>query len=171
MTEQLPDVDSTGATVERLLDALATNAGPAAARYGEQLVRALIELYGVGLARMVELADPQALSRFAADRAVAGLLILHDLHPEGTEQRVREALQRLRPYLGRHGGEVELLGVTGTVARVRIGGGCPSSTTALQEAIERAVAAAAPEVDEVVVEAPTRPSELPLLQIQTGVPR
>lgn len=171
MAEPVPDVDRTGARVERLLDELAEAGGPAAARYGEQLVQALVELYGAGLARMVELAGPELVARFAADRVVAGLLLLHDLHPQDTGERVRAALAKVRPFLGQQAGQLELLSVDATTVRLRFAGGCPSSAEAVRQAVERAVGELAPEVERVVVETPARPTEPPLLQIQTGAPR
>ena len=77
----------------------------------------LSELYGGGLARMMEIvrkgrsADTEKLfDRFAADDLVASLLLLHDLHPEDTESRILRALERVRPYLGSHGGDVRCSG-------------------------------------------------------------
>ena len=74
-------------------------------------MRLVVELYGAGLERTVELAGPEALDRFVGDELVASLLVLHDLHPKDTETRVVEALDQVRPYLGSHAGGVELLGV------------------------------------------------------------
>ena len=81
------------------------------------LVHLLVEVYGAGLGRIIELivADDHAgrklLDRLVADELVASLLVLHDLHPSNTETRVREALEHVRPYLGSHAGDVEFLGI------------------------------------------------------------
>ena len=88
-------------------------------------VQAIVELYGEALARFLAGADP------ATDELLSHLLLVHDLHPVDVETRVRRALDDVRPYLGSHGGDVELLGVADGVARVRLGGtcdGCPSSS-------------------------------------------
>ena len=76
------------------------------------------------------------------------------------EERVRDALEGVRPYLGSHGGDVELLGVEDGVARVRMQGsceGCPASAMTLKLAIEDAVLKAAPDVDRVEAEGATEP--------------
>ncbi|MDQ3906545.1 MAG: NifU family protein, partial [Actinomycetota bacterium] len=88
--------------------------------------------------------------------AVAGLLVLHDLHPQSTEERVLAALDRVRPYLGSHAGDVEYLGLDddGTV-RLRLAGscdGCPSSALTVKMAIEKGIEDVAPEVTKVEVE-------------------
>ena len=99
-----------------------------------ELVQALVDLYGEGLARIVAY-DPACIAGVADDELVSHLLLLHGLHPVPLEQRVRGALDDVRPYLEQHGGDVELLGVEGGIARLRLEGscnGCPSSTATLE---------------------------------------
>ena len=74
------------------------------------------DLYGAGLARVVDLAaarDPELVAAFVADELVASLLVAHGLHPETVERRVEGALASVRPLLAAHGGDVELLAVEG----------------------------------------------------------
>ncbi len=86
---------------------------------------------------------------------------MHGLHPYPVETRVEAALARVRPYLGSHGGDVELLGVDEAgVVRLRLLGscdGCPSSAVTLQLAVEGAVEDAAPEIRGIEVETPRKP--------------
>jgi Fe-S cluster biogenesis protein NfuA len=80
---------------------------------------------------------------------------------------VRQALDDVRPYLGSHGGDVELLGIDDGVARLRLGGtcnGCPSSTVTLRSAIEEAVMRAAPELERIHAEGVAEPQSA-LVQI------
>ena len=144
-----------GARVERLLADLATTADPAVAAKAEELARSLVELYGAGVQRMVEIvaAQPQGedvLAAFTADDFVASLLILHDLHPIAVEDRVQVALDGVRPYLGSHAGGVDFLGIDAAgVAQLSLQGscdGCPSSLVTVKLAIERAIMDAAPEL-------------------------
>jgi Fe-S cluster biogenesis protein NfuA/nitrite reductase/ring-hydroxylating ferredoxin subunit len=65
-------------------------------------------------------------------------------------------LERVRPYLGSHSGDVEYLGLDpdGTV-RLRLAGscdGCPSSALTVKMAIEKGIEDVAPEVTKVEVE-------------------
>jgi Fe-S cluster biogenesis protein NfuA len=131
------------ARVEELLGAIEENPDAVAA------VQALVELYGEGLRRVV------AGASLEDDELLSHLLLVHGLHPVAVETRVAQALDSVRPYLGSHGGDVELIGVEGGVARVRLTGtcnGCPSSTATLSHAIEEAIARAAPELDGVEAE-------------------
>ncbi len=161
-----PDIQAVGERVEALLAEFASTSDPATAGRAEELVGLLVDFYGAGLARILELLDEQAVTPLLADKMVAGLLVLHDLHPQSTEERVLAALERVRPYLGSHAGDVEYLGLDddGTV-RLRLAGscdGCPSSALTVKMAIEKGIEDVAPEVTKVEVEgvAPDPASQL-----------
>src|SRR4030095_13653441 len=100
----------------------------------EELTGAVVQMYGMGLERIVELLDDDARGRLAEDDVVAGLLMIHDLYPVPLEERVAQALDTVRPYMESHGGNVELLGIEDSVARLRLEGsgqGCaPAAATA-----------------------------------------
>lgn len=143
-----------GTEIETILADLEASAPEGVAAKAEQLVALLMELYGSGLSRMVEIsrevdAGGELVKHFAGDALVGSLLVLHDLHPDDTETRVVAALDQVRPYLGSHAGGVQLLGVVDGVARLRLEGscdGCPSSLVTVKMAIEQAIEKAAPEV-------------------------
>nr|WP_055509171.1 hypothetical protein [Nonomuraea pusilla] len=107
-----------------------------------ELAGALLGLYGEALARIVDAVGEEVADRLAADDLVGNLLLLHDLHPVGTRERVEAALR---------GSGAELLSLEGGVARVRVaGGGCGCSAAS----VERAVYDAAPEVERVEIARP-----------------
>ncbi|MET8849866.1 NifU family protein [Amycolatopsis sp. NPDC004625] len=164
----MSDVDRVGERIEQLLGEF----DGADAELAEDLVHTLIEFYGAGLARIVELVGEPLLDRLAEDDHVRGLLVLHDLHPRSTHERVTEALDKVRPYLGSHAGDVEFVGIEDGVLRLRLQGscdGCPSSTVTAKYAIERMVREVAPEISDVVVEGVvpegTGPGGRPLLPL------
>ncbi|MEU6414782.1 NifU family protein [Microbispora sp. NPDC046933] len=156
------DVAASGERIERLLGMLMD---AEARTMAEDLVRELVGLYGAGLERVMaivtETGAAGALRGLVEDPLVAGLLVLHDLHPLTTAERVRAALDG-HPY----GHGAELLGVEGGVVRLRLKGacGCPSSRITVTESIERAIARVAPEVARVDIESPVRDA-VTLLQI------
>ena len=161
----LDHLSETGERIDSLLSALGT-AGPVAQQRGEDLVALVTNLYGAGLERLLEVLadagrlDAVALDALAADELVSGLLLVHGLHPYDVATRVAAALDSVRPYLGSHGGDVELLGIDDIgVVTLRFLGtcdSCPSSTVTLQLAVEGAIQAAAPEVTAIQVEAGAR---------------
>src|SRR4051794_37208281 len=86
----------------------------------EELVATMLELYGEGLERIVRALDaaPEVRDTLARDGVVASLFLIHDLHPVPLAERVEAALESVRPYLGSHGGGVELAGLEDGVAHL-----------------------------------------------------
>jgi Fe-S cluster biogenesis protein NfuA len=167
------------ARVEELLAELESLPDETARETAIGALRALLDLYGDGLERIVEAIaerdDGTLAAAFADDELIAHLLLLHGLHPVPVADRVRDALQSVLPYLESHGGNAQLLGVEDGVARLRLEGscsGCPSSTMTLKLAIERAIFKAAPEIEEVRAEGAAPPPSVPagLIQLEMVEP-
>jgi Fe-S cluster biogenesis protein NfuA len=159
------------ARVEGLLEDLDRLADGPARDIATELVGALLDLYGDGLARIVERIaerdDGTLAAELGGDELVSHLLLLHGLHPVPLEERVRGALDEVRPYLETHGGGVELLTIDdeGLVSLELQGScsGCPSSAVTLKHAVEEAIHKAAPDVAGIVsVEA----ERSPLIQLE-----
>jgi Fe-S cluster biogenesis protein NfuA/nitrite reductase/ring-hydroxylating ferredoxin subunit len=158
-----------GDRIQTLLDSCAAS-GAVAYERAQQLVREVVGLYGAGLERMIKLSgDPGMAERLATDDLVASLLLVHGLHPHDVHRRVSDALDRVRPYLGSHGGDVDLIEVTqgpeGAGVLLAFKGSCkscPSSAVTLELAVEDAVRAAAPEISsiEVVAAEPATASKM-----------
>jgi Fe-S cluster biogenesis protein NfuA len=76
--------------------------------------------------------------------------------PTGTlEERVRVAIDEVRPAIRMDGGDVELLRVEGTVVFVRLIGachGCPMAASTLADFVGERVKLYAPEISRVVAE-------------------
>ncbi len=176
-TDTSLDLQAAGERIDALLDASAS-AGVVARERAEELVRLVTDLYGSGIERLLDILheagrlDDEVLAAIASDELVSSLLIVHGLHPYGVEDRVEQALEGVRPYLGSHGGDVELLAVTddGTV-RLRLLGscdGCPSSSVTLKLAVEGAIESAAPEISTIEVETATPSAEQgPLIPVES----
>jgi Fe-S cluster biogenesis protein NfuA/nitrite reductase/ring-hydroxylating ferredoxin subunit len=161
-----------GARIDALL-AAGSAGGVVAQQRAEELVRLVADLYGAGLERMLDLLHQRGVlsddvvDALASDDLVASLLLVHGLHPYPVQTRIERALAGLRPYLGSHGGDVELVEVTGDgVVRLRMLGscdGCPSSSVTLTLAVEGAIEAAAPEITAIEVEEPAAaPAVIPV---------
>jgi Fe-S cluster biogenesis protein NfuA len=144
--------------IQQLLDEVrALSAGPAWERI-EELVQRLLGLQGEGLSRLLAYAracgaDGVFDEHITSDELLSSLLLLHGLHPLPATERVRRALEELRPRLAAHGVRPELLAIEDGVARVRLSGqfdGAP-------EAVRRALEDAAPELARVEIEEPVGP--------------
>ncbi|MFF7725500.1 NifU family protein [Streptomyces sp. NPDC008001] len=137
------------ARADELLGRLEALPGPTA-QAGLESVRALTEVYGEALARVVDAAGPALAGRLADDELVGHLLVLHGLHPEPVERRVARAVDGLRPAVRERGGDLQLVGVEGGIATVRLkAGGCPSTAAGAAAAVRDAVLALAPELSDV----------------------
>ena len=165
------------AAIDELVQQLETAADPAARAASQELVRALMELHGAALERMLSTirrngaAGATIVEQLTREELVASVLLLYDLHPVDLATRVRGALEKNRPYLKSHGGNVELVAIDEGVVRLRMEGschGCPSSAVTLKLAIEAAIHEAAPDVTAILVEGqtesghPTAPELVPL---------
>ena len=172
------DVGALPARIESLLDELAKRGDPAVTERAEELVAAVVTLYGSALERIVALVaqEPgggEILRRLAGEDLVSNLLMLHDLHPDDVDARVQAALDKVRPYLGAHAGGIEFLGVDRDgVAQLRLEGscdGCAGSTATVKNAVERAVLDAAPDVVAISVEGMVEPKPATPGLLQIGM--
>jgi Fe-S cluster biogenesis protein NfuA/nitrite reductase/ring-hydroxylating ferredoxin subunit len=174
--DELVDLRAVGERIEVLLEASASG-GAVHRQRAEEMVGLVTDLYGAGIERILEifdsagLLDDRMVGALVDDELVASLLLVHGLHPYSVDQRVEAALERVRPYLGSHGGDVELLGVDDDgVVRLRLLGscdGCPSSAVTLQLAVEGAVEDAAPEITGIEVETPAKSTAGGLISVDS----
>jgi hypothetical protein len=147
----LQRIDTAMAALDRMGDA---KAGAVA----REFVEAVLDLHGLALAKAITVVqgggDGDALAeRLAADDYVAAALLLHGLHPEEPETRLRKKIASMHPHWGVRGFRVELENVAGSAAKARV---LWSDTVldrfaALRE-IEEALTDAAPDLDEIMLE-------------------
>src|SRR5262245_53855 len=147
--------------IDGLVARIRTSADPELRDAALDLVQTMMEFHSAGIDRMMEIASESGetgwriIEDFGRDELAANMLLLHGLHPVDLETRGREAMQKVRPYLHSHGGNVELIEVAGGVVRLRLIGscnGCPSSSLTLKTAIERAIFEVAPDVTSIECE-------------------
>jgi Fe-S cluster biogenesis protein NfuA/nitrite reductase/ring-hydroxylating ferredoxin subunit len=142
-------------------------AGPSPARdLAEELVSAIVQLYGEGLERIVGALHgageegARIAVTLAEDRLLATLMLIHDLHPVPLADRVQAALDSVRPYMESHGGNVELRSLEDGVARIHLQGSCSdcsASSVTLELAIKQALEDAAPDLVALEVEGQAAP--------------
>lgn len=147
--------------LDALIQEIETFTDPAARSVAEEVVQALLELHGGSIERMLEIvvaagdSGQPIMEEILTDDTTRNLLLLHGLHPVAMEDRVRQALDRVRPYMASHGGYVELRGIEDGVVHLRLEGschGCPSSLLTLQLSIEKEIMDLAPDVAGIEVE-------------------
>ena len=147
--------------VEALIEKIEASTDSELRSSAMELIQTLMDFHSAGIERMMDLtakagaAGYAIFDDFARDDLVAALLVLYGLHPKSIGERVLQAIEKVRPSLSLHEGDVEILGVTNSVVRLRLRGscdGCPSSALTLKNTIEEAIFSAAPDVVSIEVE-------------------
>jgi Fe-S cluster biogenesis protein NfuA len=147
--------------IETLIQEVSAFSDTHARETAEELMQCLLDMYGEGLARILEItthaeaAGFALVKSFARDDLVGSLLLVHDLHPVDLETRVLRSLDEVRPQLKLHGGNVEYVKLEEGVAYLRLEGschGCPSSTITLKQLIEESLYKIAPDLEGLEVE-------------------
>ena len=147
---------SQAAQIGQLLQEVAAFPDPQQRAKTEDLLRNLLDLYGTGLARLLEITAQanvsglQLIETFAQDELVGSLLLLHGLHPVELETRLLQAVGGVRASVQKRGGTIEFERMEDGVAYLRVTGvghGCASA--ALTQLIEEAMYSAAPDLEDV----------------------
>ncbi|GAC1336601.1 MAG: NifU family protein [Myxococcales bacterium] len=157
--------------IESLVAALETTGDPAAQANARELLQAVLELHAQGISRMLEIGGAQLVDACARDELVGSVLLLHDLHPLDLEERVRAAVEKVRPVLVQEGCKVELLAVQEGAVRVfleRQTHGHHTTAPALRARLEEAIWELAPDAESIEIEGSIEaaaPVRLPLVQL------
>ena len=149
------DINAHGERLQKLLAEVEALPYPGARELIQDCMESVLGFYGTGLKRILQVVSedgPEGRKVFRdliRDDVVKGLLLIHDLHPLNLEDRLLEALDKVRPYLKSHGGNVELISLDNDVARLRLQGtcqSCASSSVTLELAIRHAIEQACPDL-------------------------
>jgi Fe-S cluster biogenesis protein NfuA/nitrite reductase/ring-hydroxylating ferredoxin subunit len=165
---QSPEADDLaieGRRIQEIVEKIQTVPDPASRRMLQDCLETMLSFYGHGLSRILQIMDkagPEGAKVRAAllhDAGISGLLLIHGLHPVPLRERLTEALEKVRPYMKSHGGDVELLSLEDDFARLRLQGHCetcPSSTVTLDLAVRSAIEEACPDLAGFEVEGTTQ---------------
>lgn len=160
---QIKDPVAFNEALEALFRKAEAHLDPTVQELALDLSEAVMHLHHEALFRIVVLlrnlpGGADVLDVLRGDQVVGTLLAEHGLLDEpatALEASVVAALDKVRPYMHGHGGDVELLGVENGVARLRLQGachGCASSTLTLKMGVEQILKEAVPELAGIEVE-------------------
>jgi Fe-S cluster biogenesis protein NfuA len=159
MQQQRQEHERRAARIEALLQEVAAFPDLEARAATEELVQTILDMYGGGLARILELVaqaegpDHALTQALARDDLVGALFLLHGLHPLDLKTRLLQALDALQPSLQSRGSTAELIGIENGVARLRLAGSCQGcSAAALKAELEEALYQAVPDLDGLQIE-------------------
>lgn len=137
-----------GERIGRLLEELQGSCGPPTWAKVEELVHRIVQLYGGALQRVLEKV-PNAEAELFADELLSSLFLIHGLHPQSTEERVRIALARVEASLSSRTRSVRLVSATTEEIQLEVEfreGAEGRARQGLESAIRRMIEEAAPEV-------------------------
>jgi Fe-S cluster biogenesis protein NfuA/nitrite reductase/ring-hydroxylating ferredoxin subunit len=149
------DINAYGERLQKLLAEVEALPYPGARKLIQDCMESVLGFYGAGVKRILQVVSEdgsegrKVFRDLIRDDVVKGLLLIHDLHPLNLETRLLEALDKVRPYLKSHGGNVELISLEHDVARLRLQGtcqSCASSSVTLELAIRHAIEQACPDL-------------------------
>lgn len=164
------DINLQGERIQKLLERIEALPYPGAKELLQECMEAVLAFYGHGLNRILQVvsrAGPDGRKVYQDlihDDVIKGLLLIHDLHPLNLEARLREALDKVRPYLRSHGGNVELISLENDIAKLQLEGtckSCASSSVTLELAIRHAIEQACPDLVYFEVEGVVQDDKLP----------
>ncbi len=145
--------------IDPLVSTLEASPDPQVRDASRELVATLLDYQAEGLFKifsaLAEAKQEVLIERIAREPVVESLLLLHGLHPDSLELRLERALDKARPALRAHKGDVEVLDLADGRLRLRLLGtchGCPSSTTTFRNLIETSILELAPEIETILVE-------------------
>jgi len=149
------DLAREGERIQKLVEKIGALDDSKARGMLQECLESVLSFYGHGLERILELVDQagpegeKVRETLIHDPGVRGLLLIHGLHPVPLETRLSEALDKVRPYMESHGGNVELISLEDDYAKLRLQGHCktcPSSTVTLELAVRAAIEEACPDL-------------------------
>jgi hypothetical protein len=148
--------------LQELIRVLDTHPDPSAKETTRELLALVLDLHGIGLAKLMGIVTvaedgTSILARLVEDKQVEAMLLLHGLHPDDLETRVRRAVERLRPHLGVHGLRLDVVEIASGTVRLRVHGRGAATIKApllwtLPGEIEDAVVEAAPDIEKILID-------------------
>jgi hypothetical protein len=148
--------------LQALISGLNTCPDPAARETARELLALVLDLHGIGLAKLMEIiaasdGGGSIRARLVESKQVEALLLLHGLHPEDLPARVRRAAARLHPHLGVLGMSLDILDIAGGAVRLRVRHGTKAALQAplmwsLRGEIEDAIVEVAPDIEKITIE-------------------
>jgi hypothetical protein len=148
-------LDVASLDIEAHVKRLKAIADPIARATATELVASVLQLHGAALQRTLEIIDESAdgdtlFTKLDADPLVRSILLLHDLHPDSTEERVTVALQELEGRLKKRDASVEFVSLEDGALKLRlVNNGASCGTEAI---VEDSIRDAAPELGSIEIE-------------------
>jgi hypothetical protein len=135
--------------LEELLAEVERGASPESLETVRELVRTLLEVHRPGLEEMLAALGTsgmkeEGMQALCDQPSVATLLLMHDLHPQALDVRMKRALREAHDAAG-HDARAEVLRIDGNRVFIRVLGENRAGTRLLRRALERMALVRAPD--------------------------
>jgi Fe-S cluster biogenesis protein NfuA len=143
-------------SIEELLKQIEDSTDPHLRATAQELLQAVMDLFGTGFQRILDTARSTGelgidlVDRLGRDELVSSLLALYGLHPLTLEDRLKRAIEKLRPSLQKRGGEVEVISIEDGVVSLKMQAN--GHARVLKETVEEAVYQAVPDITSLIIE-------------------
>jgi Fe-S cluster biogenesis protein NfuA len=145
--------------VERRVAALEASPDAAVRELARETLRAVLDLHREALLRVLTTLRERGglgvalIDHLVKDPLVGSVLALHDLHPDALAERVREAIESVRPVLSLNGMTVRVEGLESGRVDITLvrAAGCPSTASRVRTTLEAALDRAAPDARGIVI--------------------
>lgn len=181
MQQEKRDLNQQSEYIQQLIEEIDNLRDSQAKSLMQECIQEILNFYGQGLEKILAIISKSNHSAagaiyndLIADSFVSGLLLIHDLHPLDLKTRLYQALEKVKPYMDSHGGNVEIVSLENGIAKLKLSGsckGCPSSSSTLELGIKKAIEEICPDLEGLEVEgivAPQTSSKNHKEQIDSG---
>jgi hypothetical protein len=122
------------------------------------LLQAVLNFHAAGLERIIEIAAGSGpagkaiIERIAMDDLTSSMLLLHDLHPDDLQTRIKRAVHKLQEVFISLGARLSLVAIEPGTLRLHFDSARTWSGTQVRASVENAIFQAAPEIGSVIIE-------------------
>lgn len=166
--DEIADLNRQSLRIQELIEELNTSPDPKFRGMMQECVQEILGFYGTGLKKILDFiskgnssASKDIYNNLIEDSFVSGLLLIHDLHPLDLNTRLHLALEKVKPYMDSHGGNVEIVSLENGIAKLKLSGhckGCPSSASTLELGIKKEIEEHCPDLLGLEVEGVVAPA-------------
>lgn len=156
ISDEEAEMDKQNQVLQEMMEEIDVMAEGKTKEMMQDCVQVMLSFYGCGLKRILEIvskANSSAVkdiyNKLIEDPFVSGLLLIHDMHPLDLKTRLYAALEKVRPYIDGHGGQIEVSNIENGIATIKLSGnckGCPSSENTLELGIKKAIEECCPDL-------------------------
>jgi hypothetical protein len=143
--------------IEDLVSRAESLSDPVARGIAVDLLEAVLDFHAAGLERVMEIVasapDGEDLTaKIATDDLTSSILLLHNLHPDDLDTRIKRAVRKLDAMFSSLGAKLYLSALVSDSVRLQFDSSRAWSGAPVRESVENTIFQAAPEITTVVIE-------------------